>query len=610
MQLRNKKWVDGVLLSVRSITKAEVDSREVTATVTALVNRVVALEKKRRKAAKHRRQEAARAQERANEDRRKAEALAARRAEEAAATAKRQRLEAERRARVVEQEAALRKATAASRAGTLDAEGLAAALDAARRGAPGQIRGTAAYKEASAEVKQAHKRAKAAAIAREKERAARAARAQAEQRARERREAAAAAAAAKDAAKAERARRKKQRQDDERRRQWAREVREAAARKAAEDEAADAQRKHEREHLQAVEAARKQAWEDAARKQRAALDAAEQREAEAAAAMRESKRRARAAAIEASRASMLLRSHLRAALDALSALDTRGAFAAPLARDQAWSRRYFALVAKPMDFATIRANIEAHRYKSFADFRCDVVLVFANAEGWLREVGPCEALTYVLRVADESYKALASKEAYLLCSVRDPDQWELEMLEMAKKGNRLRQLPRSAVVSPTAPRSAVVSPADMPPPPASSTAAVCAPAFASASAPPSAFAPSPNRAWPQRPSSTRRARSVRPTPRLVQPGAVGDLDPRHVPNAADHSGGGGDSGAAEAVAAEDDSCCVVCRDGERTHALVPCGHVAVCGPCGALLAGLGSCPLCSCKIESCLDQGAPGVLPG
>ena len=35
--------------------------------------------------------------------------------------------------------------------------------------------------------------------------------------------------------------------------------------------------------------------------------------------------------------------------------------------------------------------------------------------------------------------------------------------------------------------------------------------------------------------------------------------------------------------------CVVCLDEAKSHALVPCGHRCVCGPCGVRL---GQCPVC------------------
>lgn len=39
--------------------------------------------------------------------------------------------------------------------------------------------------------------------------------------------------------------------------------------------------------------------------------------------------------------------------------------------------------------------------------------------------------------------------------------------------------------------------------------------------------------------------------------------------------------------------CIVCFDAERTHALVPCGHLCVCKACVELiLEQRGTCPLC------------------
>ena len=78
-----------------------------------------------------------------------------RRAEAAAAEA----AEATRRARTAKLEDALRRAQDAARAGSLDADGLGAALGAARAALPGEARGTDAYKAAAAQLKQMRKRA-------------------------------------------------------------------------------------------------------------------------------------------------------------------------------------------------------------------------------------------------------------------------------------------------------------------------------------------------------------------------------------------------------------------------------------------------------------------
>ncbi|XP_029341752.1 uncharacterized protein LOC107883608 isoform X2 [Acyrthosiphon pisum] len=45
--------------------------------------------------------------------------------------------------------------------------------------------------------------------------------------------------------------------------------------------------------------------------------------------------------------------------------------------------------------------------------------------------------------------------------------------------------------------------------------------------------------------------------------------------------------------------CVVCKDLERTHALIPCGHKALCGNCAELLHPK-RCPLCKANFSSTL----------
>lgn len=45
--------------------------------------------------------------------------------------------------------------------------------------------------------------------------------------------------------------------------------------------------------------------------------------------------------------------------------------------------------------------------------------------------------------------------------------------------------------------------------------------------------------------------------------------------------------------------CVVCKDLERTHALIPCGHKALCGNCVELLHPK-RCPLCNENFSSTL----------
>ena len=50
----------------------------------------------------------------------------------------------------------------------------------------------------------------------------------------------------------------------------------------------------------------------------------------------------------------------------------------------------------------------------------------------------------------------------------------------------------------------------------------------------------------------------------------------------------------------EDALCVVCLDARKDHAIVPCCHMCVCGPCAAMLnqAGHPSCPVCRGPIAS------------
>jgi hypothetical protein len=54
------------------------------------------------------------------------------------------------------------------------------------------------------------------------------------------------------------------------------------------------------------------------------------------------------------------------------------------------------------------------------------------------------------------------------------------------------------------------------------------------------------------------------------------------------------------VAAEEsvEDPCVVCFDGRKTHAMIPCGHLALCGKCAA---ALKECPICRGPKESLLQ---------
>ena len=56
---------------------------------------------------------------------------------------------------------------------------------------------------------------------------------------------------------------------------------------------------------------------------------------------------------------------------------------------------------------------------------------------------------------------------------------------------------------------------------------------------------------------------------------------------------------ATASSAQQTSACVVCLSGDSTHALVPCGHVCVCGTClGAVVGRERRCPMCRATVDS------------
>ena len=39
---------------------------------------------------------------------------------------------------------------------------------------------------------------------------------------------------------------------------------------------------------------------------------------------------------------------------------------------------------------------------------------------------------------------------------------------------------------------------------------------------------------------------------------------------------------------------MICFEGDKTHLILPCGHVALCGVCAALIGGkLHECPICN-----------------
>jgi len=48
--------------------------------------------------------------------------------------------------------------------------------------------------------------------------------------------------------------------------------------------------------------------------------------------------------------------------------------------------------------------------------------------------------------------------------------------------------------------------------------------------------------------------------------------------------------------AEEGKLCVICFDGEKTHAFIPCGHFCVCENCAERLKDNGDCPVCRAKI--------------
>ena len=50
--------------------------------------------------------------------------------------------------------------------------------------------------------------------------------------------------------------------------------------------------------------------------------------------------------------------------------------------------------------------------------------------------------------------------------------------------------------------------------------------------------------------------------------------------------------------------CVICLDGERTHALVPCGHMILCKAC-AEKQQLADCPICQQVVTHIIRVWAP-----
>jgi len=50
---------------------------------------------------------------------------------------------------------------------------------------------------------------------------------------------------------------------------------------------------------------------------------------------------------------------------------------------------------------------------------------------------------------------------------------------------------------------------------------------------------------------------------------------------------------------DDEDICVVCRDGLRTHALIPCGHKVLCADCLSEL-DPQRCPICNSNYTSFL----------
>ena len=52
----------------------------------------------------------------------------------------------------------------------------------------------------------------------------------------------------------------------------------------------------------------------------------------------------------------------------------------------------------------------------------------------------------------------------------------------------------------------------------------------------------------------------------------------------------------DADATADKDLCVICSDAPKTILLLPCRHVALCGPCNAMDT-VTECPLCRTAIE-------------
>lgn len=48
-----------------------------------------------------------------------------------------------------------------------------------------------------------------------------------------------------------------------------------------------------------------------------------------------------------------------------------------------------------------------------------------------------------------------------------------------------------------------------------------------------------------------------------------------------------------------DNTCIVCKDFDKTHALIPCGHKSLCGNCVELL-DPKRCPLCNADFNSAI----------
>ena len=56
----------------------------------------------------------------------------------------------------------------------------------------------------------------------------------------------------------------------------------------------------------------------------------------------------------------------------------------------------------------------------------------------------------------------------------------------------------------------------------------------------------------------------------------------------------------ETQALQDPELCVICMEGQRTHAFLPCGHRAVCNVCRGILR-TNECPICREQFSSAVS---------